>query len=58
MKIINCSGCNVTVDPLDVFPGDRCIECYRPEGEAIAATMTAERLAAMWGAKPRRETKR
>ena len=44
-----CTGCASPVGYLEVFPGGRCLECYRPEGERMARTMTAEKLARMWG---------
>lgn len=53
-KNLVCTGCKQEVDPLAVFPGGRCLECYRPEGERLARTMTAEKLTAMWGGTARR----
>lgn len=44
-----CIDCGATVDNLEVFPGPRCFPCYEPIGEREARTMTAERLAQMWG---------
>lgn len=49
MTSIVCVGCGATVAPLEVFPGPRCLTCWTPIGEAEARTMTAEKLAAMWG---------
>lgn len=46
-----CRQCGTDVDPLDVFPGGICLECYRPTGERLHAEMTGERLARMWGAR-------
>ncbi len=43
-----CTKCQTEVDPLEVFPGGICLPCYTPTGERIAATMTAEKLTAMW----------
>lgn len=50
MQTHTCRGCGTDVDNLEVFPGTLCLPCYRPTGEAKAATMTAEKLAQMWGA--------
>jgi hypothetical protein len=52
-----CIGCGATVDNLEVFPGPRCLTCWTPIGEAEAQTMTAEKLASMWGG-PVRRTRR
>jgi hypothetical protein len=46
---VKCTKCKSTVDPLAVFPDGLCLECYRPIGDKIAETMTAEDLTAMWG---------
>ena len=46
-----CTKCGKEVDPLEVFPGGLCLGCYTPIGEAEARTMTADKLARMWGAK-------
>lgn len=46
---VACAKCGTHIDPLAVFPGGICLECYRPEGERIARGMTAEKLTAMWG---------
>lgn len=47
-----CTECGRDdVDPLCVFPGGRCLVCWEPCGEAEARTMTADKLARMWGAK-------
>lgn len=46
---VRCMGCDHELQPLDVFPGPRCLDCYRPIGEQLARGMTADRLAAMWG---------
>jgi hypothetical protein len=46
-----CSQCQTELHPLDVFPGGLCLPCWTPIGEAEARTMTAEKLARMWGAK-------
>jgi DNA-directed RNA polymerase subunit RPC12/RpoP len=44
-----CIDCGESVDHLEVFPGPRCLDCWRPIGERQAATMTAIDLARMWG---------
>lgn len=46
-----CIDCNADVDNLEVFPGPRCLPCWTPIGDAEARTMTAEKLARMWGGK-------
>jgi hypothetical protein len=48
-EMLKCKKCHAPVDELAVFPGGICLECYRPEGERIFRTMTADRLAQMWG---------
>lgn len=49
-----CSGCAKPTEPLELFPGGRCLECHAaaPEVRAELAAMTAEKLAAMWGGRP------
>ena len=51
-----CVSCGAPVDYLSVFPGPSCLDCWRPIGEAQAATMTADDLTSMWGgpARPRK----
>jgi hypothetical protein len=51
---ITCSDCGREVGPLEVFPKRRCLDCHAIAPETIreTETMTAERLAAMWGAAP------
>jgi DNA-directed RNA polymerase subunit RPC12/RpoP len=44
-----CTDCGQTVHYLEVFPGPRCLACYRPIGEAQMANMTGRDLARMWG---------
>jgi hypothetical protein len=44
-------GCPNVTTALDVFPGGICLDCYRPHGEALHRTMTAGKLARMWGAR-------
>lgn len=48
---VPCAKCGAETDTLTIFPGGICLECYRPQGEAMARTMTAERLTAMWRGK-------
>ena len=50
---VKCSQCGTETDPLAVFPGGLCLDCWRPIGDAEARTMTAEKLARMWGGTPR-----
>lgn len=49
MTTTRCSKCGEEIDPLAVFPGGLCLPCYTPIGDAEAETMTAEKLAQMWG---------
>ena len=44
-----CTKCGTRITVLEAFPGNICLECYRPIGDRIAATMTAEKLTRMWG---------
>jgi len=53
-----CAKCKAPTDTLASFPGGICLECYRPQGERIAHTMTADKLTAMWGGKPAKERSR
>lgn len=48
---VPCADCGADVDPLDVFPGNRCLDCHagNPAVRGALATMTADRLARMWG---------
>lgn len=46
-----CAKCGEIVDPLAMFPGGLCLPCWEPIGNAEARTMTAEKLARMWGAR-------
>lgn len=47
-----CSECGREIDELEVFPKHRCLECHAkdPEIQRENETMTAEKLARMWGA--------
>jgi hypothetical protein len=48
-----CPDCGRPVAELERFPGGRCLECHASAPETVeeTETMTAEKLAAMWGAK-------
>jgi hypothetical protein len=46
-----CTKCGKPTHYLAVFPGGICLECYQPIGDAEARTMTADKLAKMWGGK-------
>ena len=48
MDTERCIDCGESVDPLEVFPGPRCLKCYTPIGEAQMAGMTADDLTRMW----------
>ena len=46
-----CADCGSDVDPLDMFPGQRCLACYKdaPETRVMVRGMTAQTLTRMWG---------
>jgi protein-arginine kinase activator protein McsA len=48
-----CADCGRTIDPLETFPKQRCVECHAVSPEVVEQTftMTAEKLARMWGAR-------
>lgn len=48
---VTCVDCGTDLDPLDVFPGNRCLECHagNPGVQRELASMTADGLARMWG---------
>jgi DNA-directed RNA polymerase subunit RPC12/RpoP len=46
-----CTKCQAEVDDLAVFPGGLCLTCWTPIGNIEARTMTADKLARMWGGK-------
>jgi len=48
---VNCTMCKNTISELAVFPGGICLDCYRPIGNALHRTMTADKLTTMWGGK-------
>jgi DNA-directed RNA polymerase subunit RPC12/RpoP len=52
---MKCADCGKTVDPLDIFPKDRCLDCHAKATQHMTATMTADKLARMWGYDPRRK---
>ena len=47
-----CTGCGKEVDPLELFPRDRCLDCHADAWETRRelASMTSEKLSRMWGA--------
>lgn len=51
----DCARCAGPVHPLAVFPGGVCLPCHAadPAVQEEARTMTADRLAVMWGGRPR-----
>ena len=51
--MMTCNDCGREVDPLEVFPKQRCLNCHAsaPEVRHELRNMTGERLARMWGAK-------
>lgn len=48
---IKCTECGTEIDPLEVFPKNRCVNCHAkaPEVQRETETMTADKLARMWG---------
>jgi hypothetical protein len=48
-----CRDCHAQIDPLDVFPKQRCLSCHAnaPEVKRELGAMTGESLAIMWGAR-------
>lgn len=40
-----CTGCQKPVEPLEEFPGGKCLECHA----AITPFPTAEQVVALWG---------
>ena len=48
-----CKGCGKAIDPLEEFPGGKCLDCHAadPAVQHRQENMTAEELAHMWGAK-------
>jgi hypothetical protein len=50
---MKCRDCGADVDPLEMFPKNRCLSCHAsaPEVQRELAGMTAESLAQMWGGK-------
>ncbi len=53
-----CKSCGTDVDSLAVFPGGLCLPCYRPVGERLARTMTADDLTRAWGGPSRHSWRR
>lgn len=39
---ITCTACGTDVDPLEVFPNDVCLPCYRTTPEANAPLSAVE----------------
>ena len=52
-RTIYCTACDAAIDPLSVFPGGICLQCYAdsPEGRRMP---TADEVVAMWGGPVRR----
>lgn len=44
-----CSSCETDTDPLELFPRDLCLACYKQTAEATRL-WSAEELAKAWGA--------
>jgi hypothetical protein len=50
--MINCFKCEAEVNPLALFEGGLCVECYAQTREG-RRNITGEQLAVMWGARVR-----
>ena len=52
-KMTVCHDCRADVDPLEVFPRGRCLQCHANAPETVRAlsALTAGGLARMWGAR-------
>ena len=50
--MLNCFKCEREVNPLALFPGLLCVDCYALTEEANRP-ITGEELAVMWGARVR-----
>jgi hypothetical protein len=48
--MITCKGCGKDVDPLEVFPGDRCLDCHKVIVSMLPMP-TADQIVKMWGGK-------
>lgn len=48
---VRCRDCGTPVDILELFPKNRCLECYSKsqDAEDMVAGMNADKLAKMWG---------
>lgn len=55
MDPMTCTECGIDVDPLDLFPRNRCLSCHAKAFDLAhglgVSRMTASDVAAMWGAK-------
>jgi len=52
-KPITCKDCKADVDPLAIFPGNRCLECHKV-ATANDPMPTADDIVRMWGGPVRR----
>jgi hypothetical protein len=45
---MNCKSCAKSIEAIEAFPGQICVECYAasPAGQA---PITAQQLTALWG---------
>jgi predicted nucleic acid-binding Zn ribbon protein len=50
---MDCNECGKTVDPLELFQENRCLDCHAGNAQVQAdlRAITATDLARMWGAK-------
>lgn len=48
--VTGCKKCLKPIDPLEVFPGGICVECFAETAEG-KREVSGEELVAMWGGK-------
>lgn len=50
---MKCKGCGKGIDPLEVFPGNVCLDCHAADPAVIGALalLDGQKLAKMWGGK-------
>lgn len=53
MNTITCTGCGTDVDPLDLFPRNRCLSCHAKAFDLANALrpQTAQDVTRMWAGK-------
>lgn len=48
--VMRCLGCGKSVDILDLFPKNRCLDCHSTAPEVVRELrdLTGEKLSTMW----------